>query len=99
MKLNRRREKPIEDPEETIAGKIILTNSTKHPQTNVYNAINSLYDFLKKKKLLHEENTYWSQFDMSKVNNTALLAFTDIPKANLKALGICQSSTYGRNVL
>lgn len=79
-------EKPIEDPEETIAGKIILTNSTKHPQTNVYNAINSLYDFLEKKKLTHEENTaYWSQFDMSKVNNTtALLAFTDIPKANLK---------------
>ncbi len=79
-------ETPIEDPEETIAGKIILTNSTKHPQTNVYNAVNSLYDFLEKKKLTHEENTtYWSQFDMSKVNNTtALLAFTDIPKANLK---------------
>lgn len=79
-------EKPIEEPEETIAGKIILTNSTKHPQTNVYNAINSLYEFLEKKKLTHEENTaYWSQFDMSKVNNTtALLAFTDIPKANLK---------------
>ena len=77
---------PIKDIEETIAGKIILTNSTKHPQTNVYTAVNSLYDFLEKKKLTHEENTtYWSQFDMSKVNNTtALLAFTDIPKANLK---------------
>ena len=80
-------ETPIEEPEETIAGKIILTNSTKYPQTNVYNAINSLYDFLEKKKMLHEENThYWSQFDMSKVTNTtALLAFTDIPKANLKS--------------
>ena len=79
-------ETTVDEPEETIAGKIILTNSTKHPQTNVYNAINSLYDFLEKKKLLHEENTtYWSQFDMAKVNNTtALLAFTDIPKANLK---------------
>ena len=77
---------PIKDIEETISGKIILTNSTKHPQTNVYTAVNSLYDFLEKKKLTHEENTtYWSQFDMSKVNNTtALLAFTDIPKANLK---------------
>ena len=79
-------EKTVDDVEETIAGKIILSNSTKHPQTNVYNAVNSLYDFLEKKKLLHEENTaYWSQFDMSKVTNTtALLAFTDIPKANLK---------------
>ena len=80
-------ETTIDEPEETIAGKIILTNSTKYPQTNVYNAINSLYDFLEKKKILHEENThYWSQFDMSKVTNTtALLAFTDIPKANLKS--------------
>lgn len=79
-------EKTLDDVEETIAGKIILTNSTKHPQTNVFNAINSLYDFLEKKKMLHEENTsYWSQFDMSKVSNTtALLAFTDIPRANLK---------------
>jgi hypothetical protein len=79
-------EKTVDDVEETISGKIILSNSTKHPQTNVYNAVNSLYDFLEKKKLLHEENTaYWSQFDMSKVTNTtALLAFTDIPKANLK---------------
>lgn len=75
----------IEEPEETIAGKIILTNSTKHPQTNVYNAVNSLYDFLEKKKWTHKENTaYWSQFDMSKVTNTtALLAFTDIPNADL----------------
>ena len=74
------------ETEETIAGKIILSNSTKHPQTNVYNAINSLYDFLEKKKVLHDENThYWSLFDMSKVTNTtALLAFTDIPNANLK---------------
>ena len=80
-------ETSIEEPEETIAGKIILSNSTKYPQTNVYNAVNSLYDFLEKKKILHEENThYWSQFDMSKVTNTtALLAFTDIPKANLKS--------------
>lgn len=79
-------EKTVDDVEETIAGKIILSNSTKHPQTNVYNAINSLYSFLEKKRILHEENTtYWSQFDMSKVvNTTALLAFTDIPKANLK---------------
>lgn len=78
-------ETPIEEPEETIAGKIILTNSTKHPQTNVYNAVNSLYDFLEKKKWTHKENTaYWSQFDMSKVTNTtALLAFTDIPNADL----------------
>ncbi len=76
----------IDDPEETIVGKIILTNSKKHPKTNVYNAVNSLYDFLEKKKILHEENTtYWSSFDMSRVTNTtALLAFTDIPKANLK---------------
>ena len=79
-------EKTIDDVEETIAGKIILSNSTKHPQTNVYNAINSLYDFLEKKKITHEKNTnYWSQFDMSKVKDaTALLAFTDIPNANLK---------------
>lgn len=79
-------EKTVDDVEETISGKIILTNSKKHPQTNVYNAINSLYDFLEKKKITHEENTtYWSQFDMSNVNNTtALLAFTDIPRANLK---------------
>ena len=58
----------------------------KNPNTNVYIAINSLYAFLEKNKLLHEENTtYWSHFDMSKVRNTtALLAFTDIPKANLK---------------
>ena len=76
----------IEEPEETISGKIILTNSKKYPQTNVFNAVNSLYDFLEKKKILHEKNTtYWSQFDMSKVTNTtALLAFTDIPNANLK---------------
>ena len=79
-------EKPIEDVEETIAGKIILTNSTKHPQTNVYNAVNSLYDYLESKKKTHDKNTaLWSQFDMSKVTNTtALLAFTDIPNANLK---------------
>lgn len=79
-------ETPAEETEETIAGKIILSNSTKHPQTNVYNAINSLYDFLEKKKVLHDKNThYWSLFDMSKVTNTtALLAFTDIPNANLK---------------
>jgi hypothetical protein len=79
-------EKTVDDVEETIAGKIILSNSTKHPQTNVYNAINSLYAFLEKKKITHEENTaYWSQFDMAKVTNTtALLAFTDIPRANLK---------------
>lgn len=78
-------ETPIEEPEETIAGKIILTNSTKHPQTNVYNAVNSLYKFLERKKWTHKENTaYWSQFDMSKViNTTALLAFTDIPNADL----------------
>jgi hypothetical protein len=77
----------IEDVEETIAGKIILSNSTKHPKTNVYNAINSLYNFLEKKRMTHEKNTtYWSQFDMSKVKNTtALLAFTDIPNANLKS--------------
>ena len=77
----------IDEPEETISGKIILTNSNKHPQTNVYRAINSLYEFLEKNKITHEENTtYWSQFDMSKVKNTtALLAFTDIPKANLKS--------------
>ena len=76
----------IDDSEETIGGKVILSNSKKNPNTNVYIAINALYAFLEKNKLLHEENTtYWSHFDMSKVRNTtALLAFTDIPKANLK---------------
>ena len=78
-------DKPIDEPEETIAGKIILTNSKKNPHTYVYNAVNSLYDYLEKKKKLHEANTtHWSQFDMSKVTDaTALLAFTDIPKADL----------------
>ena len=76
----------MDETEETIAGKIILSNSTKHPQTNVYNAVNSLYDYLESKKKTHDKNTaLWSQFDMSKVTNTtALLAFTDIPNANLK---------------
>lgn len=79
-------EETIDDVEETISGKIKLSNLKNNRKINVYEAVNSLLNFLERKKILHEENTiHWSRFDMSAVDSAvALLAFTDIPNANLK---------------
>ena len=79
-------EETIDDVEETISGKIKLSNLKNNRKINVYEAVNSLLNWLEKKKILHEENTiHWSRFDMSAVDSAvALLAFTDIPNANLK---------------
>jgi hypothetical protein len=79
-------EETIDDVEETISGKIKLSNLKNNRKINVYEAVNSLLNWLERKKILHEENTiHWSRFDMSAVESAvALLAFTDIPNANLK---------------
>ena len=75
-----------DDTEETISGKIKLSSLKNNRKINVYEAVDSLINYLERNNKLHEENTiHWSRFDMSAVDNmTALLAFTDIPNANLK---------------
>lgn len=80
-------EKPIEEPSLSIAKKMVLTNSTNNPKTNVFVAVNAIYDHIVKNKKIYEENTIlWGKCDMSKVEDvTALLAFTDMRNADLSS--------------
>ena len=86
-----------EEPEETIAGKVILRDPEKAPtpHVNVYTAINSLYKYLEDHKALHLKNTVqFSRFDMSKVTDaTALFAFADIPNADLSSWNMSKVKT------
>ena len=76
------------EAEETISGKLILRDpdEAKVDRLNVFNAVNSVYNAMVKNKTNHETNRHiWKKMDVSNVTDmTALLAFTDIPNADLR---------------
>ena len=71
----------------TVSGKLRLSSETKDPNRNVFSVVNSLYSYLEENKLLKYPNThFWESLDVSNVlDMTALFAFADIRKANLKS--------------
>lgn len=69
---------------EALKSKFRVTNSMKDPNKNVFNVVNTLYEKICKDKKNLDKVTYLSLIDTSIVHDmTALLAFTNIPNADL----------------
>ena len=85
------------EEEETISGKLILRDpeDAKVDRLNVFNAINSVYNSMVKNKANHKSNRHiWRKLDVSNVTDmTALLAFTDIPNADLRDWDVSSAET------
>ena len=88
---------PEETEEETISGKLILRDPDKATvdRLNVFNAVNSVYNAMVKNKTNHKRNRHiWKKMDVSNVTDmTALLAFTDIPNADLRDWDVSSVTT------
>lgn len=78
-----------EEPEETIGGRVILRDpeDAKTDETNVFEAINILYNKIVERKHKDLKNSkIWASVDVSNVTDmTALFAFADMPNADLSS--------------
>lgn len=86
-----------DEPDETISRKIVLKDpkKAKIDRENVFVAVNAIYDSMVKRNRNHKANTAtWKKLDVSNVTDmTALLAFTDIPNADLSHWDVSKVKT------
>lgn len=75
------------NPDTTISGKTVLTNTLKNSKSNIFNCVNSILNRLERKGISREPNSHiWGDLDVSGVNDmTALFAFSDITNADLSS--------------
>jgi hypothetical protein len=78
------------NPDTTISGKTVLTNTLKNSKSNIFNSVNSILNRLERKGISREPNSHiWGDLDVSGVKDmTALFAFSDITNADLSSWNV-----------